>query len=92
MGNDATSGHVLVVANSGHVPVGGNKFEDTTLYSTFSWTSQCPRTAAAGIAHVRVHLKSLAKQAQVDPKTAVFSDVGVTVSWRRPVTERAAHA
>ena len=80
-----------VSESSGHVPLRG-KFEDPTLRSTFAWTSQCPVSLAAGLSFLRVYLKGMPKQSAVDAQSAVFSDTGVSLSWRRPVTTRAAHA
>jgi len=68
-----------------------SKFSDTSLHSRFVWTSACPRTFKAGVAHLRVLLKSLPAQSKIDGEKASFTDQEVVLTWRRPLTWRAAH-
>ena len=67
------------------------KFADTSSHSRFAWTSACPKTVKASLAHFRVFLKTMPPQCQVDGTKAVFTDTHAFFSWRRPVTVRAAH-
>ena len=69
-----------------------NKFVDPSLYKTFSFTSPCPVSRKAALGHLRVFLKSVAKQNVVDPASAIFTESELLLSWKRPVLTKAAHA
>jgi len=67
------------------------RFADTSPHSLFVWSSECPKTAKAALAHFRVFVKTMPPQCQVDGAKVVFTDSKVFFPWRRPATVRAAH-
>lgn len=85
-------GHEPVAATSPNGDKTTNKFEDPTTHLRFSFSSGCGKSMAAASAHLRVALKSVAKQSAVDPASAIFTESELILSWRRPVVTKAAHA
>ena len=58
---EQSRGHEPVAATSLAEAKQPRKFVDPTLYGRFSWSSECPVSRLAALAHLRVALKSVAK-------------------------------
>ena len=89
---EKSRGHEPVAATSLAEAKQPSKFVDPTVYQRFSWSSECPLSRLAALAHLRVVLKSVAKQNNIDPASAIFTESALHLSWKRPVLTKAAHA